>query len=95
VLPGLLVVRANGRGDVYIATSRGAQSIQRAGRGRPCRAEIILDGVPVPEGADQDFDHLVGLRDVAAVEWYRGQAEMPVKYAGTKNACAVLVIWTK
>ena len=33
--------------------------------------------------------------EIAAMEWYAGGSEVPQKYNRTKNACAVLVIWTK
>ena len=33
--------------------------------------------------------------EIAAMESYAGGSEVPQKYNRTKNACAVLVIWTK
>jgi hypothetical protein len=92
VLPGLLVVRLNGNGDVYIASSRGAQSLRRAGGSRPCPAEIVLDGIPL---SGTDVDNIVQPSDIAAIEWYAGAAQTPTKYNRTKNMCSVLVIWTK
>ena len=95
ILPGLVMVRANARGDLYVGSSRGAQSLRRAGGSRPCRAQIVLDGVPMPEGVDVGLDQAVPLTDIAALEWYAGPAQMPAKYSSTKNMCAVLVVWTK
>ena len=95
VLPGAVLVRANGRGDVYIGSSRGAQSTLRAGRNRPCPAEIILDGVVMLEGTETQVNTAIQPSEIAAVEWYSGAAEVPQKYNRTKNACAVLVIWTR
>ena len=94
VLPGLFIMRMNDRGQLYVASTRGAQSLLRAGAGRPCPAEIWLDGIVVATG-EQDINAIVPLSDIAAIEWYAGAAQIPAKFGGTKNTCAVLVIWTK
>jgi hypothetical protein len=69
--------------------------MQRAGRSRPCPAEILLDGVVMPEGMETQVNTAIQPSEIAAIEWYSGPAEVPQKYNRTKNACAVLVIWTK
>jgi len=91
-LPGLVLVRANAGGDIYVGSTRGAQSVARGNGGRPCPADVFLDGSFV--GTGPDLDKLLQKTDIAAVEWYAGAAQMPVKYGGTKRGCAVLVIWT-
>ena len=91
-LPGLMLQRVNGRGDVYVASTRGAQSLLRAGGSRPCPAEVMLDGLSI---GSPNINEIVQPSDIAAIEWYAGQAQMPSKYGGTKNTCSVLVIWTK
>ena len=94
VLPGLQLVRMNGRGDMYVGSTRGAQSLLRAGAARPCPAEIVLDGIVVATGAT-NINGILAQSDIAAIEWYAGAAQIPAKYGGTKNTCAVLVLWTK
>ncbi|HUQ83335.1 MAG TPA: hypothetical protein VM076_19430 [Gemmatimonadaceae bacterium] len=91
-LPGLVLVRANAAGDLYVGSTRGAQSIMRGNGGKPCPADVVLDGIFV--GTRTDVDKLLQKSDIAAVEWYASTAQMPVKYGGTTRGCAVLVIWT-
>jgi hypothetical protein len=58
-----------------------------------CTPPVFLDGIPVM--SDGDLDALVLLRDVEAVEVYRGSAELPLQYGGSNGACGAIVIWTK
>jgi hypothetical protein len=78
-----------------IASGRASTSISRADW---CWMDVYLDGQLV-----QSHDHpdqarnldQVALRDVEAVEVYRGAAEVPTEYRGSTSACGVVLLWTR
>ena len=77
--------------------------------GKYCAPSLVLDGVMVSEvkgrmgateeirGTEGDVDFLVPqLRDVEAVEVYRGGSEMPAEFAGmSRTECGAIVVWTR
>ncbi|MDB4905985.1 MAG: TonB-dependent receptor plug [Gemmatimonadetes bacterium] len=64
--------------------------IQRCTDGR--RIAFYLDGVRVYNDAT-DFFSLFNVRDVEAMEVYRGVSEIPAEFAS--QACAAIVVWLK
>ncbi len=46
---------------------------------------IDLRGMPVP----------ISLREVAAVEVYKGAASLPGEFAGSDARCGAIVVWTR
>ena len=86
-----------GMGEEFwrIASARGSTGITRAG---PCWMNVYLDGQLV-----QSHDHpsqarnldQLSLRDVEAVEVFRGGSEIPDQYRSTGSACGVVLIWTR
>jgi hypothetical protein len=89
-LPGLIILR--GRfSDAYVANNR-----QRTQRGGLCRSAIWLDGVNL--GIDYNVN-LLDPGEIAAIEWYAGQASIPARFNTPPRAgqryCGVLVIWTR
>ena len=97
-LPGLVIVRGRFSSEGYVASTR-----QRSRGGGPlCRAAVWLDGA-VNMGTDYNINEL-DPSIIAAVEWYAGQASIPVQFAtpprvgvnGRRDPyCGVLVIWTR
>jgi hypothetical protein len=92
-LPGLVIVR--GRfSEGYVANTR-----SRSVGGAPlCRAAVWLDGV-INLGNGFNVNEIDPLH-IAAIEWYAGQATIPVRFAapprrGEPATCGVLVIWTR
>jgi len=89
-LPGLIILR--GRfSDAFVANTR-----QRRRDGGWCRAAIWLDGINLGTSYNVNLLHP---GEIAAVEWYAGQASIPAKFntpprVGEKY-CGVLVIWTR
>lgn len=78
-----------------IASGRNTTGISRAG---PCWMDVYLDGQLVQSHDDPDqarnLDQM-GLRDIQAVEVYRGGSEVPTEYRGSSSACGVILIWTR
>ncbi|HEY0020104.1 MAG TPA: TonB-dependent receptor [Longimicrobium sp.] len=89
-VPGLYVER-QGRGGTR----------PRSQRGWRCMV-MLLDGVPVPQfraGTRRELSHIIGPRDVKAVEVYREWSEVPPEFQqyaseGIYN-CGVYLYWTR
>jgi TonB-dependent Receptor Plug Domain len=104
-LPGAMIARD--RGSAYITSSRGTPTIEnqpafqlpdkRVLRKGLCPIGVLLDGVPVYRGTGEPpFDvNQVPTRDLLAVEFYAGPAQVPAELNGTGTACGLLVLWTK
>lgn len=73
-----------------------------------CAPSVLVDGVLASEiqgrrgspflirGSEGDLEALVQLKDVEAVEVYRGGREIPGQFAGmTRAECGLIVIWTR
>jgi hypothetical protein len=88
-LPGLVVVypRTGSSNQVRIASSRGPHGFRPGG----CSAALMLDGIVVDDFSVNSLDPAA----VAGIEWYAGPAQMPAQFNMTRNACGLLVIWTK
>lgn len=56
-----------------------------------CPMTLWVDGVRIRAGGLE----WVSAHDVAAVEVYRGPAEMPAEFADAFNSCGAVVLWTK
>jgi len=109
-LPGPRLVRGTGNYG-WVASSVGAGSIERRGklsamdinRGadqKACYAAVILDGNIVYSGRPGEmlFDvNSLATNTVAAIEYYRGAANIPLKFnvTGGGESCGLIVIWTK
>ena len=72
--------------------------------GAPCPMAIYLDGIwmggggaptGAPAKAQPKLRDLVEMEQIAAIEVYRGAAEVPVEYGGTNGACGVVLLWTR
>jgi len=100
-LPGLLIMRGKFSSEGYVASMR-SRLVNRA---RLCRAAVWLDGA-VNMGTDYNVNELDPSM-IVAVEWYAGEASIPLKFATpprvpaysktgiTEPYCGVLVIWTR
>ena len=72
--------------------------------GPECTPRVYLDGAvagtaaygPDSTGVGVNPDQLVSLRDLDAVEFYRGAATVPLIFSAMGNAeCGTIVLWTK
>ena len=87
-LPGILILYSRtGTNQVRVATTRGPQGF----RSGPCLAAIMLDGVLVTDFSINSIDP----DEIAAVEWYAGPSQIPAQFNTTRNACGLLVLWTR
>jgi hypothetical protein len=82
-VPGLAVVPL-GNSRYRLAVTRG---------GNNCSPSIVLDNMPMT--TSDDLDDLVKPQDIAGVEVYRGASEVPGRFMSNRNACGLVVIWTK
>jgi len=82
-VPGLRIETRAGRA-VLVSTRR-----------RSCSPSLFLDGTRAQ--FLEDFLDSVSLRDVLAVEVYRGPAEVPLAYSATIHAtdCGAVLVWTR
>jgi hypothetical protein len=76
--------------------------------GSLCAPAVLVDGIlastvegrrgragPIV-GSEGDIEGLVALKDVEAVEVYRGGGEIPGQFAGmVRRECGAIIIWTK
>ena len=89
-LPGLMVER--GRfSDAFVRSTRSLT------RGTRCSAAVWIDGINLGTGYNVNQLHP---GEIAAVEWYAGEATVPVQFSGpgrrgTTPGCGVLVIWLR
>jgi hypothetical protein len=69
-----------------------------------CVMSIYIDGVWMGGGgapgtaqskAPPDLNREIEMAQVQAIEVYRGAAEVPVEYGGTRGACGVVLVWTR
>ncbi|HLA89620.1 MAG TPA: carboxypeptidase regulatory-like domain-containing protein [Gemmatimonadaceae bacterium] len=82
----------------YVASTRPNLSLLRNGPGGTCYAAVIVDGIFVYQGADGEppFNiNSIPPDQIAGIEYYAGGATMPVRYNSTRNACGLVVIWTR
>jgi hypothetical protein len=107
MVSGVTVVRvaskANGSASMralapknLAAGTRGSTGIERSG---PCLMDVYLDGALVAgpslgDDASRGLDELP-IRDVEAVEVYRGGAEIPSEYRSSTSTCGVILVWTR
>lgn len=78
--------------DALSRTSGVQSSVSGAIRLRGCgRFAVFLDGQLL---ADNDLS-MISLPMVAAIEVYRGAAQIPPEFNVTRGACGALVVWTK
>jgi carboxypeptidase family protein len=88
--PGLTLVR--GRfSDALVRSSRSLT------RGAGCTAAVWIDGINLGTGYNVNQLHP---GEIAAVEWYAGEATVPVQFSGPlrrgqQPGCGVLVIWLR
>ena len=109
MLPGPRVVRGTGSNG-WIASSVGPSSIQRRFKPQPmdinrgadpkqCYAAVMLDGNLVFSGRSGEllFDvNSLSTNTVAAIEYYRDAATVPMKFnVRGEETCGLVVIWTK
>ncbi len=55
-----------------------------------CSPEYVVD-----DNVDNIFGPTVPVRDIEALEFYTGPADVPGEYAGRNAGCGVIVIWTR
>lgn len=69
-----------------------------------CEMSVYIDGVWMGGGgapgtasskAPPDLNREIEMAQVQAIEVYRGAAEVPVEYGGTRGACGVVLVWTR
>ena len=93
-LPGLMIQR--GQGSQAIVVNTRTRSRGEPGPNSWCRALVWVDNVNLGTGYNvNELDPSI----IAAVEWYAGEASIPVRFAVPRTArrdyCGVLVIWLR
>ncbi len=100
-IPGPLPGTDRTTGVVYVASSRGQQSIEGATlKSRApamCPVAVYVDGIQVYGGEGPKFDiNSLKAEDLAGIEFYGGGATIPAQYNKTNGqTCGVLLVWTK
>lgn len=74
---------------------RSGQTALVSSRSQDCPMAIFVDGVEAAYLAERVDS--VPFRDIAAVEVYRGPAEVPMEYAYTRSreTCGAVLVWTR
>jgi len=87
---------------IYVLRAGAGESVPRSTRGWRCMV-LLLDGRPVQlvfaDGGRRDLHHIIGPRDVKAVEVYREFDEVPREFRrevqrGGGN-CGAVLYWTR
>jgi hypothetical protein len=104
-VPGVILQSANGSAGMHafsafnaaqpgglLPASQRRTTIGPPGPG-PCPMELFLDGKRFRNSAVGV--NLVPAQDVAAIEVYRGLAEVPGEFSGDFARCGVIAIWTR
>jgi hypothetical protein len=84
------------RSQYFLRSSRGGQ-VGGALTGRPCYAAVYLDGARIyTPGSSIDPPDMSRLwaRELAAVEYYAGPAQTPLKYASI-SPCGLLLLYSR
>lgn len=94
-IPGLRLTSRNGT-VTYLGSGRASVGES------PCWAQVILDGALIYDPTtDQGFltdpPNLDGFspRELEAVEYYRGTADVPVQYLSRGAICGTLILWSR
>jgi hypothetical protein len=59
-----------------------------------CSPRMFLDGTYLSPFADPEPLMSIGVRDLYAVEIYRGRMSTPIEFQGRGRACGAVVVWT-
>lgn len=84
--PGLAYARDSRSGDTRLL---GRDVDMRGG----CPLEFFLDDVPI--GDNVAADRTIDMVNVAAIEVYRGPADVPAAYRGHRSKCGLVLVWTR
>jgi hypothetical protein len=81
---------------VYLNPKWDGSSIIMKSWGRDCVPTLYVDGseihwLPERQGVVEDW---VNFADIVALEVFRGQAEIPLRWAGWNADCGVILVWT-
>lgn len=93
-LPGLQVVGDEASGERPTFVGAAVPGIGPSGSRRECQIRYFLDGTPIqpPEGK---IGHDVRLDEVEGVEFYRGSAGVPARFADGNQRCGTVLIWKR
>jgi len=86
--PGVMLISA--AGYTYLASSR---------KGGKCWVAVYIDGVRIYDAtmgmiSRPDFNR-IAVREYAAVEFYPGDASLPLQYSNRGSDCGTLLLWTR
>lgn len=85
------------RGGVVQILTAGRDARPWSGSG-PCYAAVVLDGVWIYRGGPgaTPFNlNSIPTSAIAAIEYYRSSAQVPVEFSGLGSECGVLVLYTR
>jgi hypothetical protein len=91
-IPGIVIVSSTD-GSLYAASrsSQGPRAFS-SGAGRPCYAQVYVDGIFQSAGVDLRSYPPSSLE---AVEYYRHASSTPVEYRTGGSQCGTLLLWTR
>lgn len=71
----------------------GRHAFNRRHMPNPCPISAVVDGI----ARDSDFVMLPSPKEIAAIEFYAGPAEIPVQFKSTRQStwCGLILIWTR
>ena len=84
--PGLTYARDSRSGEMRLL----GRDVSLAGG---CPLEFFLDNVPI--GDNLAADRTIDMVNVAAIEVYRGPADVPAAYRGHRSRCGLVLVWTR
>ena len=98
-VPGPYVILGRTARESYIGSTRQISTMPDArGRRQLCYATVILDGAVVYNGIEGEppFNiNSISPDEIEGIEYYASGATTPVEYNTSRNACGLVVIWTR
>jgi hypothetical protein len=91
ITPGQMRKEPDGRRLAELLLSHGIRPGSRGQSMGRCRVAVYQNGVLL-SGADQGVKDA---KDLDAVEYYAGSAQVPQQFAGAGASCGVIVYWTR
>lgn len=82
-IPGIRLQQVSGSRNRVVTISRG---------GRNCVPQLVVDEGPMPM---TELDRLIQPGQIAGIEIYRGDTEIPIRWAAYRKGCGLIVVWTE
>ncbi len=91
-MPGVHISHGGTYRDAFVGALRGGVTANGS-----CKAAVVVDGIVVYRGPPQAPVSIDSYNpeDIEGIEFYAGDATIPMKFGVTTSTCGLVVIWTR